>query len=69
MKKMFLKFSKHSTVCFTKTDFLLNEKWAAFLRCIAYKKRENRIMRKEIKRLQKKIWIFRDMLQDLLRKV
>jgi len=66
--KKILKFSKHSTVCFTKTDFSSDEKWTAFSKCIAYNKRENRMMRQKNKCLQKKISIFQDMLQDLLRK-
>ncbi|XP_011172795.1 uncharacterized protein LOC105205203 [Solenopsis invicta] len=69
MRKVLLKFSKHGTVCFTKTDFSSNEKWKKFLKCITYKSRENRIMRRRNKCLQKKILVFQDMLQDLLKKV
>ncbi|XP_012058589.1 PREDICTED: uncharacterized protein LOC105621740 [Atta cephalotes] len=64
-----LKSSKHTTECFTKTDFSSEEKWTAFLKCITYNKRANRLMRQRNKCLQKKILVFQDMLQDLLRKV
>ncbi|KYM94832.1 hypothetical protein ALC62_14427 [Cyphomyrmex costatus] len=64
-----LKSSKHTTERFTKTDFSSEEKWTAFLKCIAYNKHANRLMRQKNKRLQKKILVFQDMLQDLLRKV
>lgn len=61
--------SKHNTVCFTKTDFSSDEKWTAFLRYVAYKKRATRLMLQKNKRLQKKIVTFQDMLQDLLLKI
>ncbi|XP_011065371.1 PREDICTED: uncharacterized protein LOC105152656 [Acromyrmex echinatior] len=64
-----LKSSKHTTERFTKTDFSSEEKWTAFLKCITYNKRVNRLMRQRNKCLQKKILVFQDMLQDLLRKV
>ncbi|XP_018371755.1 PREDICTED: uncharacterized protein LOC108769249 [Trachymyrmex cornetzi] len=69
IKEKILKSSKHTTERFTKTDFLSEEKWTAFLKCITYNKRVNRLMRQRNKCLQKKIMIFQDMLQDLLKKV
>lgn len=69
MRKVPLKFSKHNTICFTKADFSSDEKWTAFLKCITYRKREDRIMLRKNKCLQKKLLIFQDMLQDLLRKI
>ncbi|KYN35649.1 hypothetical protein ALC56_10209 [Trachymyrmex septentrionalis] len=69
INEQILKSSKHTTERFTKTDFSSEEKWTAFLKCITYNKRANRLMRQRNKCLQKKILIFQDMLQDLLKKV
>ncbi|XP_012539140.1 uncharacterized protein LOC105838256 [Monomorium pharaonis] len=68
-RKVFLKLSKYNTICFTRTDFSSDKKWTEFLKCITYRRRENKIIRRRNKCLQKKILIFQDMLQDLLKKV
>ncbi|XP_011699805.1 PREDICTED: uncharacterized protein LOC105457067 isoform X1 [Wasmannia auropunctata] len=63
-----LKLSRHNTVCFTKADFLSDEKWTEFLKCITYNERENRLMQQKNKSLQKKISVLQDIVQDLLSK-
>ncbi|XP_011875241.1 PREDICTED: uncharacterized protein LOC105566111 [Vollenhovia emeryi] len=68
-RTILFKYSKRSAVGFAKADFSSDEKWMAFLKCIAYKNHANRIMLQKNKRLQKKILIFQDMLQDLLGKL
>ncbi|XP_070158642.1 uncharacterized protein [Polyergus mexicanus] len=66
IKKIFVHMSKYNIECFRKIDFSSDKKWSAFLRYIAYNRHQNKILAQKNRRLEKKMYILQDMLEELI---
>ncbi|RLU25531.1 hypothetical protein DMN91_001687 [Ooceraea biroi] len=54
VQRIFLNISEHSMECFRKTDFVSDQKWEQFLRCVSYSRHQAKMTWQEKKRLQNK---------------
>lgn len=66
IKKIFVHMSKYNIECFRKMDFSSDKKWSAFLRYVAYNRHQNKILAQKNRRLEKKMYILQDMLEELM---
>ncbi|XP_019883156.1 uncharacterized protein LOC105251502 [Camponotus floridanus] len=66
IKKIFVHMSKYNIECFRKIDFSSDKKWSAFLRYVAYNRHQNKILAQKNRRLEKKMYILQDMLEELM---
>lgn len=66
IEKIFVHMSKYNIECFRKMDFSSGKKWSAFLRYIAYNRHQNKILTQKNRRLEKKMYILQDMLEELM---
>lgn len=66
LRKIFVHMSRYNIECFRKIDFSSDKKWSAFLRYVAYNRHQNKVLAQQNRRLQKKMYILQDMLEDLM---
>ncbi|KAL6441003.1 hypothetical protein ACFW04_003403 [Cataglyphis niger] len=66
IRKIFVHMSKYNIECFRKMDFSSDKKWSAFLRYVAYNRHQNKILAQKNRRLEKKMYILQDMLEELM---